>query len=134
MAQAGSSAEGVQEIGHSADEALAYIKSVPTSQGKSMLGVPFQKLDVVRVGVIGLGGRGYSVMGEVLAVEGTKVVALSDPVEAHALKAKERVEKAGHGTPVIESSWQKLCERKDVDLIYVCTAWNNHVPQAVYAM
>jgi predicted dehydrogenase len=130
MARTGS----VDEICRSADEASAYVQTVPKAQGQSMLGVPFPKLDVVRIGVIGLGGRGYSLLGEMLAVEGTQIVAVSDPVEAHSAKGKERVEKAGKGSPAIEANWQKLCERKDLDLVYIASAWKDHVPQAVYAM
>ncbi len=28
----------------------------------------------------------------------------------------------------------KMCERDDVDLIYACTPWRYHTPNAVYAM
>ena len=124
----------MSELGNSAAEALAYVQSTPKAQGETMLGVPFEPLDVVRVGMIGLGGRGYGLLNEVLAVEGVQVTALSDPVEAHAARGRERVEKAGQRAPAVEADWQKLCERKDVDLIYVCSAWNSHVPQAVQAM
>ena len=45
------------EILGSAEEALAYIKTIPPRQGASMQGVPFEKHDgVVRVGAIGVGG------------------------------------------------------------------------------
>jgi predicted dehydrogenase len=99
-----------------------------------MRGVPFEAHDVVRVGFIGLGGRGMWQMNEMLAVEGAKVTAISDPVEAHALQAQQRVEKAGQPSPIIESDWRKLCERDDVDLVYICSRWDDHVPQSVRAM
>ena len=122
------------EIHDSASAALAYVSAVPKSQGATMLGVPFEKYGVVRIGFVGLGGRGYSLLGEVLAVEGARVVALSDPLEAHAQRAKDRVEKAGQPAPTIESDWKKLCERTDIDIVYVCSQWKQHVPQALYAM
>mgnify|MGYP002682200872 CR=1 FL=1 len=30
--------------------------------------------------------------------------------------------------------WKKVCERSDVDLVYVCTHWDLHAPIGVYAM
>jgi predicted dehydrogenase len=30
--------------------------------------------------------------------------------------------------------WKKICEREDIDLIYICTHWDLHTPIAVYAM
>jgi len=122
------------EIGRSAEEALAFVKTVPPSQGDTMRGVPFESRDVARIGFIGVGGRGLGQLGEVLAVEGARVTAISDTAEARALKAKERVEKAGQPTPALEPDWRKLCERHDVDMVFICSPWDWHVPQAVYAM
>ncbi|MBM4079171.1 MAG: hypothetical protein FJ278_05675, partial [Planctomycetes bacterium] len=47
----------MNEIGSSPEEALAYVQRVPPRQGRSMLGVPFEPRDLVRVGFIGVGGR-----------------------------------------------------------------------------
>ena len=33
-----------------------------------------------------------------------------------------------------ENEWKKVCERKDIDLIYIATPWSLHTPMAVYAM
>ncbi len=33
-----------------------------------------------------------------------------------------------------ENEWKKVCERKDIDLIYIATPWHLHTPIAVYAM
>ena len=30
--------------------------------------------------------------------------------------------------------WKELCRRDDIDLVYICTPWQLHVPMAVYAM
>ena len=122
------------EIGTSAQEALTYVETVPPSQGETMRGVPLEPRDVVRVGFIGVGGRGSGQLGEMLAVEGAQVTAVSDVVEGLALRAKERVEKAGQPTPAVELQWERLCEREDVDLVYVCSPWDWHVPHAVRAM
>ena len=124
----------MNEIGRSATKALAYVRAVPAAQGATMKGVPFEKRGLVRVGFIGVGGRGSGQLHEMLAVEGARVTAVSDANEAHALRAKERVEKAGQPTPAVEKDWERLCERDDVDLVYVCSPWDWHVPHAVRAM
>jgi len=124
----------MNEIGKSAEEALAYVQRVPPRQGKSMLGVPFEKRDLVRIGFIGVGGRGFGQLGEMLAVEGAQVTVISDASAAHTLRAKERVEKAGQPTPAVEMDWRKLCERDDVDMVYICSPWDLHVPMGVQAM
>ena len=31
-------------------------------------------------------------------------------------------------------AYKELCERDDIDLVYICTGWQNHVEIAVYAM
>ena len=44
---------------------------------------------------------------------------------------------AGHNPDAYSGSpdaWKKLCERDDIDLIYICTPWNLHTPMALYAM
>jgi predicted dehydrogenase len=127
------------EILGSAEEALAYIKTIPPRQGASMQGVPFEKHDgVVRVGAIGVGGRGASQMKEMLAVEGMQYVAIADRDQGlldHALGA---IEAAGQPKPVVfgpgEDSWKQLCEHPDIDLVYIATGWELHVPMALYAM
>ncbi|MBU0715249.1 MAG: Gfo/Idh/MocA family oxidoreductase, partial [Verrucomicrobia bacterium] len=124
----------MNEIGKSAQEALAYVKAIPPAQGKTMMNVPFEKRDLVRFGFIGVGGRGSSQLNEVLAVEGARCTAISDPVEEKMLKAKEKVEQAGQPAPALEKDWQSLCERSDVDLVYICSPWDLHAPQAVRAM
>src|SRR5690606_198246 len=51
--------------------------------------------------------------------------------------AKKRLEGSGND-PVVYSGgsedWKKVCESDDVDLIYIATPWDLHVPMALYAM
>ena len=124
----------MSEIGKSAEAALAYVQAVPPRQGSSMIGVPFEARDVVRVGFVGVGGRGQGQLHEMLAVEGARVTAVCDVVPAQVERARERVEKAGQPTPAMTADWRQVCERDDVDLVYVCTSWDEHVAPAVYAM
>jgi len=108
------------------------------AQGKSMIGVPFEKHDTVRIGIIGTGLRGRSVLGEFLNVPSVKIVALCDVVQEKADKAKDMVEKAGQPTPVVivrgDRGFEELVKRDDIDFVYCATPWEWHTPQALAAM
>jgi predicted dehydrogenase len=124
----------MSENGRSAEEALAIVRTTPPSQGETMIGVPFEKLDVVRFGFIGVGGRGVGQMNEVLPIQGTEVTAVSDVAAAAIQRALDCVQKTGRALPAVETDWRRLCDRNDVDVVYICSPWNEHVTQALWAM
>ena len=67
---------------------------------ESMIGVPFERHEVVRVGIVGTGLRGRSVLHELLGVDNVRITALCDVVPDKAAMALEMVRKAGHDYPV----------------------------------
>ena len=95
-------------------------------------------LDTVRVGFIGLGMRGASAVSRYLQIPGAKVAAICDIEPAMVQKTQERLQRAGHPeVPAYtgsEDAWKQLCERDDIDLVYVVTDWKNHAKMGVYAM
>ncbi|MFA5245055.1 MAG: Gfo/Idh/MocA family oxidoreductase, partial [Pedobacter sp.] len=103
----------------------------------NMSGYAAPKLETVRVGFIGLGQRGPSHLNAIAKIEGTEIKALCDLREESVNKAKKVIEGTSH-KPVIYTGgpdeWKKLCDRKDIDLVYIATPWDLHVPMAVYAM
>ena len=94
-------------------------------------------IETVRVGFIGLGMRGKDAVKRYTHIDGVEIVALCDIEQANVDKSqktlKDRGREAAAGS-VGEEAWKQLCERKDIDLVYICTPWNMHVPMAVYAM
>jgi hypothetical protein len=104
----------------------------------TMRRVPFEKMSTVRVGFVGLGGRGSYLLGDLLAIDGVQIVATCDLVQERAEKAADRAEKAGLKRPHVyggtETIYKKICERDDVDLVYIATPWDWHVPMCVDAM
>lgn len=108
------------------------------AKGKTMIGVPFERRDTVRIALIGTGLRGRSVLNEFVNVPNVKVVALNDTVREKTEKAKAIVEKANAGNPEIyvdgDYGYKKLLQRDDIDFIYIATPWEWHVPQALDAM
>ncbi|MFJ8649217.1 Gfo/Idh/MocA family protein [Streptomyces sp. NPDC093546] len=111
---------------------------VPRRQGSTMAGVPFERRSTVRVGIIGLGNRGGSMIDLFLALPGVRVVAVCDPVRAKAERAAAKVVKAGQPSPAVytkgEDDYANLCARGDVDFVYVATPWDSHFEMAKAAM
>ena len=61
----------------------------------TMHGIPFEKFDSIRLGLIGAGERGRYLLHELLACEGVEVKAIADVSEASSLKAVDSITQAG---------------------------------------
>ncbi len=103
----------------------------------SMLSYASAPLDTVRVGFVGLGGRGSSAVRRYVSVPWTKIVALCDvepdrvQKNVDMLASKDIVCEATYDG---EEGYKQMCERDDIDLVYICTDWLSHTPIALYAM
>lgn len=106
-------------------------------QSFNMCGFRAPKLEKVRVGIVGLGMRGPGAVERLSKIEGVEIVALCDLLPERVEKVKKSLEGTRH-TPESYSgnvfAWKKMCERQDLDLVYIATPWEWHVPMAVYAM
>lgn len=103
----------------------------------NMSGYAAPKIPTVRVGFIGLGQRGPSHLNAISKIEGTEIIALCDLRASSVEKAKKVIEGTSHKPTLYSGNpdeWKKLCERKDIDLIYIATPWHLHVSMAIYAM
>ena len=105
----------------------------------NMSGYAAPKLEKVRIGFIGLGNRGPGAVMRMSKIEGVDIKALCDlrPEKANGAK-KKLIESTKAFNPDVytggENEWKKMCEQKDIDLIYIATPWSLHAPMAVYAM
>ncbi len=111
--------------------------SRPGSQVFNMSGYAAPRLDKVRIGFIGLGNRGPGHVRSMSYIEGVDIRALCDVVPAEVEKTRKLIEPSGF-KPVLYSGdpegWKKMCERDDIDLVYICTPWNMHAEMCIYAM
>lgn len=127
----------ISMAGHT--DALTPIRQYASTSHKNfnMHGYAAPKLPTVRVGIIGIGGRGKATVRRLTHIEGVEIKALCDLVPEKVSAAIEMIKDTPH-TPDAYSgspdSWKRICERKDIDLIYVVTPWDLHVPIAVCAM
>lgn len=103
-----------------------------------MVGFACAPMDTVRVGIIGLGMRGYSAVERMIKVPGAKVTAICDIDTARVERSQRIFDSLGMPRVAAyggeENSWRALCERPDVDLVYIVTDWEHHAPMALYAM
>ena len=105
---------------------------------EDMLGFAAPALETVRIGFIGLGMRGPGAVERMSQIEGTDIVALCDVEPGNVEKCQNILKKHGRHEAVSysgdEQVWKQLCERDDIDLVYIATNWQVHVEMAVYAM
>ena len=103
----------------------------------NMCGYAAQKLNVVRIGIVGLGQRGSGAVERLSYIDGVEITALCDKypdrVEA-AQKTLEKMKRPRARAYSGEEGWKALCESKDVDLVYTPTPWHLHTPIALRAM
>ena len=96
------------------------------------------KLDTVRVGFIGLGMRGPGAVERFAYIPGTKIVALCDLLPERVEHSQAILKKAGLPEAASysgsEDAWKQLCDRDDIDLVYIATDWKHHAEMGVYAM
>lgn len=102
----------------------------------SAAGEPSRK---VRLAVLGMGGRGNSLLGNLLEMkDDVEIRGVCDVHRERAEAAQARVVEAGFSRPEVyagdEDVWKKLVERDDLDAVVIATYWEWHTPMAVHAM
>ena len=105
---------------------------------ENVLGLTVPAMDTVRVGFVGLGMRGSDAVARYTYVPGVKIVAVcdveADRVEDAQKTLEERAFPKAAGYSGSTEAYKELCDRDDIDLVYICTDWKHHVPVALYAM
>jgi predicted dehydrogenase len=92
----------------------------------------------VRVGMVGIGGRGFHLLRLLLGQPHVEVKAVCDLLEDRCQLAQKATVSAGQQKPDAyfpdDRAFEKLCERDDLDLVVTATPWRWHVPVCVAAM
>lgn len=97
-------------------------------------GVPIVRSpsDEIRIGMVGVGGKGSSMIGEVLKQPKTRIVALCDADSAHNDSCKANLEKKGVKEVATYQDVRKLLERDDIDAIIISTPNHWHTLMAIW--
>ena len=102
-----------------------------------VVGLAVGPIETLRVGFVGLGMRGPWAVMRFTHIPGVEIVALCD-YERERADACQRFlcEQSLMPADVYygEHGYKALCEREDIDLVYIATDWNHHYPVAKHAM
>ncbi|MBQ7406396.1 MAG: Gfo/Idh/MocA family oxidoreductase [Clostridia bacterium] len=90
----------------------------------------------IRMGVIGLGKRGQSIMKDViLGFNDVDVVALCDEYQDRVEEANAAVKEArGHDAEIMTTDYRDVLNKDVVDAVYVATSWETHFAITIAAM
>ena len=94
-------------------------------------------IPVVRIGFIGMGMRGTEAIKRFVFIEGVEIKAICDIEQYNLDRAQQKLAERNFPKAdeyIGQDAWKEVCEREDIDLIYICTPWNLHTQMAVYAM
>ncbi|MPY91003.1 MAG: acetylgalactosaminidase [Luteitalea sp.] len=104
----------------------------------NMHGYAAPKLETVRLGLIGIGSRGSGTVRRMAGIEGVEIKVLCDLFPDRVSAALESIRGFPQHSPDSysgsEDEWKRVCEREDIDLIYIATPWRLHSIIAVHAM
>lgn len=94
----------------------------------------FEMKEEVKIGVIGLGGRGKGMLHTILCIEGVTVPAVCDNFEDRAAEAADAVEERLEYRPDVYLDYKQLLARDDLDAVLCCSTWITHSRIAADAM
>ncbi|MEQ6124717.1 Gfo/Idh/MocA family oxidoreductase [Pseudotenacibaculum sp. MALMAid0570] len=111
-----------------------------SAQGNAF-GLTADKIDKVRVGIIGAGNRGATLIQMfdwLIQNNHAEIVAISDLQQKKVEKLNEHLKKAQpKGAQLYagnENEWKKVAERDDIDLLIIATPWEWHTTMSLYGM
>jgi hypothetical protein len=115
------------------------IASIPASKGKSVMGLKVKPMAQVRIGIIGLGNRGSSLLRHLASFypEKARIVAICDIKESKTSRAFEFLNRKSQPAEVYagnSESWKKMVEKESIDLVMIFTPWKEHVRMCTYSM
>lgn len=111
----------------------------PRPEGQlSMLQFAAEPIDVVHIGIIGVGMRGSSAVSRLSHVPGVEITAICDVEQDRVEAANRTLEKMGkpkakefYGDTLV---WRQLTALPELDLVYICTPWHTHAQMGKQAM
>lgn len=119
-------------------ERSAGLAALLTGSSQSVQAAQAKPLGTVRLGFIGVGGRGTGHVRDVLRIPNVQLKAVCDTAASRVEAIQNMTQKAGQSRPEGysrgENDYKRLCANPDLDAIYVATPWEWHVPMCVEAM
>lgn len=100
------------------------------------LSTPPQNDKHIRLGFIGVGGRGQYHLTSALGIEGVEVPAICEIKPERLYTAKRWIEDSGRPAPALydgPEDYKRLCEKENLDAVIICTPWELHAPMCLAA-
>lgn len=99
---------------------------------------PTQSNRTIRLGFIGIGGRGSYHLDVALGIEGVEIPAICEIKPDRLHRAKRWIEEAGQPTPRLydrgPTDFERLCQEEELDAVIISTSWKWHAPICLAAM
>jgi hypothetical protein len=104
----------------------------------NMSGYAAPSLDVVRVGYIGIGGRGLGAVRRMRLIEGVEIKALCDILDDRVMMGQKALEEMGMPPAKTytgdENIWRRMLQENELDLIYIATPRHLHPEMCILSM
>ena len=95
-------------------------------------------IEKIRIGIIGTGMRGRSLLDILLRRDDVEIAALCDIDQDALTKAKTMLRKEGKGDPSLfsesQDSWREMLKKTEMDAVIIATPWTLHAPMAKAVM
>lgn len=92
----------------------------------------------IRLGFVGIGGRGSYHLNSALGMQGVEVPAICEINPDRLSRAKKWIEESGRATPKLygrgPTDYKRLCEEENLDAVICSTPWEFHTPVCLSAM
>lgn len=88
----------------------------------------------IKLGIIGLGKRGFSLIKTIISCEDADIIALCDVYSDRTERAFEEVKSNSGIEAVLYTDYKELLKNSEVDAVFISCAWEGHVEVAVAAM
>lgn len=88
----------------------------------------------IKVGVIGLGCRGFGLLDPIMACEEAEIVAVCDLYDDRIERAQDYVFKKRGNVPVGYREYRELVADKRVQAVVIASSWDEHSRMAVHCM
>jgi predicted dehydrogenase len=93
-----------------------------------------QEVGTVRVGIVGLGGRGTNLLRTLAEMQGVEIVAVADPEPKHGVRAQGIAEKATGKRPDYLPSIEAILDRADMEAVVTALPCDLHAEAASLAL
>ncbi len=92
----------------------------------------------LRIGFVGVGGRGSYHLDAALGIEGVVVPAICEIKDSRLYRAQRWVEDAGQPSPNLygksDTDFVRMCEQEELDVVICATSWKWHAQICIAAM